>query len=1323
MPNSTYDLNSNNLVRSINEKIAPFAIKGNLGEGGIGQIYMAEDPSGNATQAVKVLKENQIDKTLLKRFRLEYDLLNSLDHPCIAKVHEFHSGKVTFFTMEHIQGITLNEKFHIKKKGHVIKPEEIHSLIDVAFQSLEALHFLHTNHIIHRDLKPANIMIENNGQLKLLDLGVARHQESEMQLTQKQEIIGTFEYMAPEVLSGNVYDHRIDLYSLGVILYRILSGTRMFEVYSFLEMFKAKAKNESPLLSKEGLANFEWFVDLINKLTMKNAEDRYRTAAEAIKWIETYYNTGHILTRMHTPVSDLISPILAIRSAPLLGRADAIGDIKKWYEQPTGKPLIIHGTSGTGKSRILSFAAAEGRLKEKNVVQIDHNQYDQNAPFFKQVLNQILTSFYPEKPLLPVDQPENETWTVHTFNKQLAAHQIYGSFIFIVDDLHFISKDFLKELASSFQEEQEQTNPVFISWVFSYSDELEQGLILEEGISFLELLTDPTDVLLSPLTGEETEKMARFLLANTALSDALKEEIKIYSNGLPFSIAHFLSILISNQWLIRKDNKWTMSSRMKDKLAPASKGSRIGTDLVQKQLDALNEWSLDLIRTLSVLGDQTRVEIFESFELPDGITLEQTMSTLVLNQLLNYEGPMLSFPDHKIRERILLDLQPKQKKEYHAKALKLLENYYGFKHSRHFLEFLYHANLAEDVKKINQYSAGIAVFFFNRGMYEEGQQYFGNAIARSDSKSTFLHVEYYFWKAECELCLYRLQEAHSDYLMALKLLENIDLARSKTQELQVDRIQLIIAQKLMLLEYQRQRVGEAQNLQKRIRNINMRMADQVRFPKIDSMFNLAVNQWSDFQFPLWNQHNDPFNLKNAVFSTLMSIDHLGNFIPNMAKSWHWESKTRTLTFELKKNNFYHNGALIRSDDVLFSLDVLKKQKHYHVELTPPFKRIKSYFINEHGLIEIVYYTGPPPNMFFWAKLPIIPSYLYSHQIPEKAPSAKVATVGSGPYKIQNMTSKGWGLCKDKNSKATISNMQFFFKPNNALSHLKNGSFHLTQLNYTEWKNLVPANQVKYGVIRDQVVENKIFRLCFKLNRPGSLPLNLRRALYLCLPLENWNTLYLDNQFVVSRFKIIRTQSTEGQSKIKKMGSTEVFKALEEVGAYRDQNGNWYQNGEPFTIRILLVKDCILSRIFRAIVHKWRSLGIQVQISWRDYHQLGEFISHSKVDAWVDYIKLNASLEGLADYLHQGSISHGANQVGYISSEMNHLLTALQNSAVCRRKNLILRIEKIFEEELPWFPLYQPKIYYAYNASLGGLQPSSHGFFHSAWQFENLHSLT
>ena len=1311
------------LVPYINQRIAPFVVKGRLGEGGIGQIFIAEDLSGKATRAIKVLKEDKSDPTLIKRFRLEFDLLHSLNHPCLLKVYEFHSGELSFFTMEHIQGKTLTDEFQIQNKGATAENEVIHSLIDVTLQCLETLHYLHTRHIIHRDLKPANIMIQPNGKIKILDFGVARRQDSDLELTQRQEIIGTFEYMAPEVLAGYTYDHRIDLYSLGVILYRVLSGNRMFEVFSFLDMFKAKSHEESPLLEKKGLANFEWFVDLINQLTMRVPQKRCKSASEAIHWMENYYSTSHILARMQTPLSSITSPLLSVRNAPLFDRSEPISVLKNWLKNAQHGNLMIHGNSGTGKSRMVSYLYSEGRLRGIPVIVLDAQMIVENKSFFTQAFELLHQNFFPETRNPVYSQDMDWTWSSGVFNSFLSQCGWDSNFVVIVDDFHLLPRDAHKEIGSFFQMSTKQDEQIRISWVFSYSDELAGKLLLEEGISLLELIPKLEDVALKPLTSEKTRELASYLLAETHIDDNLAREVMIYSNGLPFSIAHFLSILIEKNWLIRTENLWSLSNMAFSVMPGHEAPSDLGTGLISTQVGKLEQNALDLIRILSVLGEKVRFEIIEGAYESAGFDLGKAVSDLVIQQLVGYDGPLIYFSDHKIRKQVYEALTAEEKKSYHSRAMHLLEKHYGFEHPRHYLEFLFHANLAGELEKINQYSAGIGVFFFNRGMYEEGQQYFGNAIAHSDGKSNFLLVEFYFWKAECELSLFRLREAHSDFLTALKHLELMETSNTEKLLQQKDKIRLVIMHKIMLLEYQRQRIGEAENIRMKIIAIHKRLRPFIRDLKIEERLSFSQRQWADIAFPLRPNSPSSFSILKAIFRTLVEMNPMGNLLPGLASGWHWDDKTRKLTFTLKKNIHYHNGALIRNEDVLFTIKVIREQDFYHLDLSGPAKRIQNYGVNSVGDIEITYHAGPPPNMIFWCRLFIIPSYLYNHKVPGEHIDPKRSFVGSGPYEVSQITSKGWGLKRIGSSKAQIKSVQVFSDFSDALNQLKNGGFQLAELHYRDWKKLIPTIQVNHSIIRDQIVSNQTYRLCFKLRSTRILPYDLRKALFQSLPLENWNTLYLDNKYVVPRLLLLRTQSTEGQSQLRKVGGHEVEKAMKKMGASLNAQKLWCLDGKPIVIRMLLPKNSRLKKVFRAIVIHWKTLGIDVQVAWRDFNTFGKWITNEKVDAWIDYIHVDPSYEGLADYLHEKSYPNGANFVGYKSDEMNALLTALQNTPIHRRKSLMLRIDAIFAKETPWFPLFQPKYFYAFSTQLGGIQPSNRGLLYSSKQFEDLHSLS
>ena len=213
-------------------RLGPYEIVAALGAGGMGEVYRARDAKLNRDIALKVLPDAFArDTDRLARFGREAQVVAALNHPHIVTIFsiEEHDG-VPFMTMELIEGSTLDEVI----PGGGLAPARF---FDIAIALADALSAAHRKHIIHRDLKPTNVMVTDEGRVKVLDFGLARAVDADAiglgedvtRLgTEVGTIVGTMPYMSPEQIEARPLDHRTDLFSLGVMLYELVTGARPF---------------------------------------------------------------------------------------------------------------------------------------------------------------------------------------------------------------------------------------------------------------------------------------------------------------------------------------------------------------------------------------------------------------------------------------------------------------------------------------------------------------------------------------------------------------------------------------------------------------------------------------------------------------------------------------------------------------------------------------------------------------------------------------------------------------------------------------------------------------------------------------------------------------------------------------------------------------------------------------------------------------------------------------------------------------------------------------------------------------------------------------
>ena len=265
-------------------RCGPYRLMRLVGRGGMGTVYEAEQDSPRRAVALKVMNSASADPDLIRRFEQEARALGRLHHPGIAQIYEAGTadtgfGTQAYFAMEFIQGETLKQYCDSHQVG---AGQRLELLALVA----EAVHHAHQRGIIHRDLKPGNILVDETGQPKVLDFGVARMSDNDTFLTRRTDagqLIGTLAYMSPEQVSADPpeLDIRSDVYALGVIGYELLAGRPPYNTQGKLhEVVRAIREDEPPLL---GTINREYRGDIeviIAKALEKDKERRYASAAD-----------------------------------------------------------------------------------------------------------------------------------------------------------------------------------------------------------------------------------------------------------------------------------------------------------------------------------------------------------------------------------------------------------------------------------------------------------------------------------------------------------------------------------------------------------------------------------------------------------------------------------------------------------------------------------------------------------------------------------------------------------------------------------------------------------------------------------------------------------------------------------------------------------------------------------------------------------------------------------------------------------------------------------------------------------------------------------
>lgn len=262
-----------------------YEIKEIVGVGGMAYVYKAYDKIDDRIVAVKILKDEYLsNEDFTRRFRNESKAIAILSHPNIVKVYDVSFGqRFQYIVMEYVDGITLKE--YIEQQKDIKWKEAVHFTVQI----LRALQHAHDKGIVHRDIKPQNIMLLTDGTVKVTDFGIARFSRHEMRNTKSSEkAIGSVHYISPEQARGDITDEKADIYSLGVMMYEMLTGQLPFEAESAVSVAIMQMQKEAKPPRQVNPDIPEGLEEITVKAMQKDPAKRYQSAAEMLYDIDEF---------------------------------------------------------------------------------------------------------------------------------------------------------------------------------------------------------------------------------------------------------------------------------------------------------------------------------------------------------------------------------------------------------------------------------------------------------------------------------------------------------------------------------------------------------------------------------------------------------------------------------------------------------------------------------------------------------------------------------------------------------------------------------------------------------------------------------------------------------------------------------------------------------------------------------------------------------------------------------------------------------------------------------------------------------------------------
>lgn len=335
------------------EIIGPFRVLRAIAAGGMAEVYEVQDPLSGERFACKLLVAV---KVALDRFNREYEAMTRLNHPGIVRVYHYglHDGH-PWISMELLRGTPAQP--WMKSIGKPGSPARTAEVLRVGHQLARALDYAHQRGLVHRDLKSANVLILPDGRVKLVDFGTAHLTEAAREITREGEFVGTYAYASPEQVSGRPIGPRSDLYSLGVLFFRLATGRRPYSSNDPRELVRAHLQEDPPDPRTFTPALPEALAQLILRMMAKHPDDRPRTADLVASALEAIHGQSFPTTSplaLHEPGSTT-RPLERRRIHDLLD------------QHPAGAAVAVVGDRGSDRVRVVDAVLAE-RVERKERV-------------------------------------------------------------------------------------------------------------------------------------------------------------------------------------------------------------------------------------------------------------------------------------------------------------------------------------------------------------------------------------------------------------------------------------------------------------------------------------------------------------------------------------------------------------------------------------------------------------------------------------------------------------------------------------------------------------------------------------------------------------------------------------------------------------------------------------------------------------------------------------------------------------------------------------------------------------------------------------------
>lgn len=568
-----------------------------LGEGGMGSVYLAQDRAVDRKVALKVARD-PLSPERFEHLKHEFWLMTRLHHPNLVEAYDY--GRLEdgspYLTMEVVDGQALDENLPLT-------PEQVR---DVAIQTARALGYIHAQGFVHCDIKPENIRLTPDGRVKLMDFGL-------MERTGRigGPIRGSLAYLAPEVAKGAMVDARSDLYSLGIMLYQLASGTLPFQAETPAEMLRAHLSQPVPPLDATLPEDLR---ELLPQLLAKDAFSRPNTATELLLALGEEGTQGPVY---------LFSP-------PLVGRAEAVSRFDSG-ELSNGTWALV-SPSGMGKSRLVKEFRFQAQLGERpfllaacppqacapyapvtDLMRQLLPLAGQHAPEALDAARMSLSRLLPE-----LSRPEDAAFDMEPQQEKSRLHAAIADLVRAVSEAKglILAIEDIDTLDSSSREVLEQLSRLAAD---------RELTLLTTRTSDGNGLEGEAIIWLEPLSAEDVHTLIAAMVGHVPVPESFSAAVFEAAGGNPQSISDLLQHLVDTSVIRSERGRWVLPDELPEGALPEN-----WHDLLRQNLAALSPEAHRIAEAIAMVGRPTSLALLERIPgIPHEETLYQAIDELV----------------------------------------------------------------------------------------------------------------------------------------------------------------------------------------------------------------------------------------------------------------------------------------------------------------------------------------------------------------------------------------------------------------------------------------------------------------------------------------------------------------------------------------------------------------------------------------------------------------------------------------------------------------------------------------------------------------------